>query len=99
MRTKLKLASSRALGEEKKCTPFVSSAVMMQGGIWTIEVHILATHEAAVPILLTDLSGSEAVPRVAHPSAKGRFRQRRPVEHSTPPHIEQGIVERTQTLR
>jgi hypothetical protein len=80
------------------CTTVCSSAVLVFGGTRAIKVYIVTTTEATVVVLRFDVLESNCVPSIAHSLSDVVFGEFALGEHSLPPHIEEGIIERAQTF-
>lgn len=72
--------------------------MLVRDWIGTVKVHVLVPHKATVLVLCTDVRCCDAVPRVTHSATNVLFGEAAGIQHACAPHVEEGVVERTETF-
>jgi hypothetical protein len=54
------------LGWKDECTSIRFAAVLVDGGIGAVEIHVLVSHEATVLVLCMDVLCCDGIPGIAH---------------------------------
>lgn len=91
-------AGARQSAGEMRCTTFLSSAMSVLSGVGAVEVDVGTAHESTVLELCLDVRPGDALPCRTHPPLNVPQRERPIRQHTLSPHVEQGIVERTEAL-